>query len=310
MSRIYSLMIAAAALFFSSSAFAEGIPLRICTGSPSGNYHFAATEVTNRLPPKMFNVTLINTDGSLDNLRRIMKNECDIAITQSDVNDLFTMENPAAMTTIQTYATLYQEYVHVLCPAVSGWKSIKDFRNGNGRMIVGPNGGGSAETWRALTNASENYKKTERLPDAIGIESARVVKDSKDTCMLWVSGLNSPDMSAANRMSVNTRDRKPALALIDVSDSDFKDVKNSSGKPMYQFADIAPVTPKDNVKGMYENLLFYGTFSKSVTVPTVDAQMVIRTDYKTTLGRQSGPIIQALEDAYPSISARVNNTQK
>ena len=296
-----------AMLVFKNPASAADQVLRVCAGSPTGNYTFAANEISKRLNGVFTDVEIIETGGSLDNLRRLMAGDCDMGIVQSDVNDLFRMENPKALGELDKFANLYTEYVHVLCPVNSDWDSISDVGNNNGKLIVGPDGGGSAETWRALRTANTAYDKSERIPDSVGIEAARKVKDSNDTCMLWVSGLNSPDMQAANLMSVNTRDREPALRLIDVDDSDFKEIKGSDGAPMYHFEKIIRRDPGQK-PGVYNNLIDDGWGEDSVEVPTVDALLIARKDFKMS-NSVSSRLVIAIEDASPTIWNRTNPTQ-
>ena len=282
--------------------------VRMCAGSESGNYTFSGNEIKKRYP----GVEVIITGGSLDNLRRLMNNECDMAFSQSNVADLFVAENPAALSTIEPFKTVYEEYVHVLCPTATGWDSIQDMANaGQARMIVGPDGGGSGETWRSLRQANDKYGKIERLADKIDVTAASTVKDSTNTCMLWVSGLNSPDMQAANLISTNTRDHKPALRLIDVDDDAMENLLGSDGRPLYQWKDITRVEPVKGKNGkptggLYNNLIKDGWGDDTVHVPIVEANLMIRSDFKAAAAPMLSRLVLAIEDASPTIWNRVN----
>jgi TRAP-type uncharacterized transport system substrate-binding protein len=295
-----------AALFAAVPAMAQPSKpaMRICSGPTSGNYHFAASEIGNRLT-SAFQVTVIATRGSVANLRHLIANECDVAFVQSDVADLFKLENPTSISQLYTVKTLYSEYVQVICPVAADWSRITHVGKAKGKMIVGEDGSGTAETWRALRKADDSlYGAVERIPDA-GITALSQVKDSKDTCMLWVSGLNAPDMQAANVMSINTKDHKPSLTLISVDDRDMYYIKDSSGKPMYRFEKIYRKSASGNQPGMYENLMQ----SSSVTVPVVDALLIARKDYYDSIKPQMGRVTIAIEDASPTIWKRVNPQQ-
>lgn len=278
--------------------------LTLCTGGKSGNYFFAGEQIGNRVN-NAFNVKIETTAGSLDNLRRLSQKECDMAFVQSDVYDLYQMENPTSVNTLQSVKAVYDEYVHVLCPVKANIGRITEVGKKNMKMYVGADGGGTAETWRALRRADEKlYGKLERLTDA-GVVAANAVKDSADSCMVWVSGLNSGDMQAANIMSANTRDRKPALTLISVDDRDFKDIKNSRGQPMYRFETIERKAPRGDKPGLYNNIMQ----SSNVTVPVVSALLVTRKDYYKEITAQMPRLILAIEDASPTIWNKVNPAQ-
>lgn len=323
MKRIMTLAIAAAGILFSTqiaTAQPAATPdrLRICAGSETGNYTFAAREIASRLGTGNAaafrgGVEVIPTAGSLDNLRRLMANECDMGFTQSDVYAMFQMENPGAMNTLRQFSKLYEEYVHLLCPVSSEWGRVVDMgraaRDGRGaRLIVGPDGSGSAESWRAMRRADERlYEKVERLPEPVGRTSLAMVRDSRNTCMLWVSGLNSPDMQAANMMSVNNARRNATMRLVDFDDRDIRNLKGPSGQPLYQVRRIDRVAARGDNPGLYSNLIEGGTFSSgSVNVLTVDALLLMRDDFRRAIGNRADRITQAAEDAGPTIWRRVN----
>jgi TRAP-type uncharacterized transport system substrate-binding protein len=214
------------------------------------------------------------------------------------------------LTALVPYKVMYDEYVHLICPVAANWSRVTHVGKAkDSKIIVGPNGGGTAETWRILRSADTSlYDHVERLPDAPDIEALSQVKDSTNTCMLWVSGLNSADMRAANMLSVNTKDHKPALTLIDVDDRDMKNLKGQNGKPMYEMQTINWAAPSGESGGQYSNLMQ----SSSVNVPTVHALLVMRVDYRDALkaAGKSGRLVQAIEDALPTIWGRVNPPQK
>ena len=283
----------------------------IGTGGKTGNYYFAGNEITKRLGKDFVaDGKLIQTGGSLDNLRKLMAGEVDVAFVQSDVYQQFALENPSSLTALVPYKVMYDEYVHLICPVAANWSRVTHVGKAkDSKIIDGPNGGGTAETWRILRSADTGlYDHVERLPDAPDIEALSQVKDSTNTCMLWVSGLNSADMRAANMLSVNTKDHKPALTLIDVDDRDMKNLKGQNGKPMYEMQTINWAAPSGESGGQYSNLMQ----SSSVNVPTVHALLVMRVDYRDALkaAGKSGRLVQAIEDALPTIWGRVNPPQK
>lgn len=289
--------------------------LRICAGSPTGNYTFAANEIAKRVSGGSFRegVTVIQTAGSLDNLRRIMAGECDIGLSQSDVAARFIAENPAALSEMRRFQSLYREYVHLICPVASGWERVNDMgraaRDGRGaKLIVGGDGSGTAESWRAMRQADARlYDRVERIPESVGRASLALVRDSTDTCMLWISGQNSTDMQAASAMSVNNPTRTPRLRLVDFNDRDITNLRGPDGRPLYEVAQINRVAPRGDSAGRYANLITGGwTSAGSVNVLTVSADLMMRESYRRALGGNADRLVQAIEDAAPTINSRVN----
>jgi TRAP-type uncharacterized transport system substrate-binding protein len=288
--------------------------LRICAGSATGNYTFAANEIQKRLGPSTFSggVTVIHTAGSLDNLRRLMSGDCDVGFSQSDVAARFIAENSAAMNSLRRFTSLYREYVHLICPVASGFTRVNDMgkasQSTGARLIVGGDGSGTAESWRAMRQADAAlYDRVERIPESVGRASLAQVRDSRNTCMLWISGLNSPDMQAASAMSVNNPRRTPTLRLVDFNDRDITNLRGPDGRPLYEVAELRRVAPRGDNPGRYANLIEGGwTSSGSVNVLTVGAELMMREDFRRALGGRADALVQAIEDAAPTINARVN----
>jgi len=306
--------LAAAMMVMPEPAAAQQQPttVRVCTGSAAGNYTFAANEVAKRLG-NQFRVEIINTNGSLDNLRRMQAGDCDMGFSQSDVQARFMAENAAATTQMRTFMQMYREYVHLICPATSGWSRINDVgkaaRDGKpARIIVGPEGSGAAESWRAMRQADPGlYDRVERIPESVGRASLAQVRDSRDTCVLWISGLNSPDMVVASSMSAPTpNSRGIRMQLLDFDDRDIRNLRGPDGQALYDMQRIVRVPAATNNPGRYSNLIVDGWGEDSVNVATVRANLLIREDFRRSLGSRADTLVQAIDDAMPTINARVN----
>lgn len=68
-----------------------GNPVRYCTGVPGGNYDFTGIAIKRQLPQHL---ELVNTGGSMDNLAKVDKGECEAAIVQSDAYFVYMQQNP------------------------------------------------------------------------------------------------------------------------------------------------------------------------------------------------------------------------
>jgi len=281
---------------------------RICAGSPTGNYTFAAREIAGHLTG-LGEAEVIATAGSGENLRRLAAGECEMGFSQADVLALRTIEHPDQVAGLDPFKRIYGEYAHILCPVASGWTNASGF-DGRTRLILGGEGSGTAETWRAFTRASPALSAVQRVNDPVNLVAVNRVKDSRDTCMLWISGLNSGDMQGANRMSANTADGRRAMRLVGVTSPELRSLRLADGQPIYRFEQI------DTRSGAYENLLDPRTppardgrrsnQTGSVTVPVVDAVLVVRRDFLGRLPGRGSEIVAAVEDASPAIWARVS----
>lgn len=313
MKRIWMALAVALALPGVAKAQPNTSVLRFCTGSETGNYHWAATQIISRIGHDVFQKFIpVTTNGSLMNLRKLTNNDCDIGFAQADVNGQYIIENPASRDTLAMLKIVYDEYVHILCPVRSGWASLSEIAAAKGqrRLIIGAEGSGTAETWRIMRSVNDaKYGAIERVNDPVDINSASAVMDSKDTCMLWVSGLNSSDMIATNGLSVRTSSGQPALRLVTIDDSAMTQIKGPDGSPLYKNKVIKPLAAEAGRPALYDHLINNGGFfsGASINVLTISANLMIRTDYRDAVGRPKiGRVIQAIVDAQPTIWNRVN----
>lgn len=288
------------------------ITARICAGSPTGNYTFAAERIAERLREtagETLEVRVLHSAGSRDNLERLAADTCDIGFSQSDVLALRTAEAAHTLVGLEQFKRVYTEYVHIVCPIASGWTSTAQFGPGT-RLIVGPVGSGGAETWRHFVRTVPRFAGVEAVYAPVNLVSVNRVKDSRDTCLLWISGLNSSDMQGANRMSANTPDQRRTMRLIAVTDREILALRGADGQPTYQ---PATLTPRP---GSYDALIqpvvvrnaegVALTRPAAVSVPTVEAVLVVRTAFLASLPQRGSEVVLAVEDAGPSIWARVS----
>ena len=146
-----------------------------------------------------------------------------------------------------------------------------------------------------------------RIQEPVDLVAVNRVKDSRDICMLWVSGLNSSDIRGANAMSANTPDRRRSMRLIGVDDRVLRNVRGSDGRPMYRFE---PIRARF---GSYDNLIDSARDPESgafrpgtVVVPVVDAIIFARAEALGGLADRGSGLVQVVEEAGPSIWARVS----
>jgi len=108
-------------------------------------------------------------------------------------------------------------------------------------------------------------------------------------------------------MSANNPRREPRMRLVDFDDRDIRGLRGPDGKPLYEVARIERVSARSDRPGRYDNLIESGTFGGgSVTVLAVDAVLMVREDYRKAMGARANRLVRAIEDAAPTINARVN----
>ncbi|MDT0158596.1 TAXI family TRAP transporter solute-binding subunit [Microbacterium sp. ARD32] len=168
-------------------------PLRIAGGGATGVYydygeHLAAVLRRDRGA----DVQVIETNGSVDNLRLIGEGRAQLGFAQSDaVADAVAGSGDFdAPLPIRTAARLYDEYVHVVVRADSGIRSIADLA---GRTIsLGGTGSGVSVVARRVLEASS--VAADEVHDAgLGLgASIAALTDSRVDAFFWVGGLPTP----------------------------------------------------------------------------------------------------------------------
>lgn len=111
----YSL-IALAVLASASFAVSAQTQLKVSTGSPTGNYSKMFKEFQTICKDQITQVE-VNSKGSIENVDRLLGNEVNAAIVQTDV--LFSRQQGEDMSGVKTLFSLYPEEVHVIAPVVS-----------------------------------------------------------------------------------------------------------------------------------------------------------------------------------------------
>src|SRR3954454_7414525 len=131
-----------------SLARAEPAKARLCTGVHDGNYEFAGIQIAQQAKGSLA-VEVVNTQGSLDNLAKLDKGECDAAIVQSDAYGVYLKQNSRSALSLEKGRVLYQEYLHFICNTQTGISKITQLTK-NQTILVGPLGGGTSTTWESF----------------------------------------------------------------------------------------------------------------------------------------------------------------
>jgi TRAP-type uncharacterized transport system substrate-binding protein len=267
---------------------------KLCTGARDGNYDFSGIQIAQQAKGAV-DVVVVNTQGSLDNLAKLDKGDCDAAIVQSDAYGVYLKQNARSALNIEKGRVLYQEYMHFICNTDAKLSKITQLSKAN-TILVGPLGGGTSTTWESFKIADpRRYDAIPTLPIG-GLRAVNIVQEGSEAqCMLFVTGLKSGQINEANQVAVNSKGR---LALIAADDSDLPKVKDPKGKPIYSKATI----PSGTYPGGLQPSSLMGS---SVDTIAVDAVFVTNANFINGNEQAYNVLLRAVNSAVPAIKNRV-----
>ena len=154
--------------------------LRFATGQKGGNYDKFSQLLQAEAAKVNIEVELIGTAGAMENLQKLLANNADAALVQSDVLALKQKKFPG-QPLISEQAPMYRETVQLVANRGSGIKSIKDVDPQKHVIFIGPEDSGTAITWEGLCLQDEQLWQDPRetcglqhCPEGSGNESQRL----------------------------------------------------------------------------------------------------------------------------------------
>lgn len=288
--------------FFASNSSAQTVPanslvtVNICTAKSTGNYHFVGQQIKAQAK-NILNVVLIETAGSMENLKRLDDGSCDAAIVQSDAWGVYKTANPASQMNLEVASPLYPEVVHFICNADLGLTKITKLTP-DMTVMVGENGSGTSVTWDSFVMADKStYGSVKRRPiDGTRAVNAVKLGGSDASCMMYVAGLKSGEMMKANAIAAQSGGK---LVLVPTDDKDLLKLKTpgKNGVPVYVRAEI----PHNTYKGGLQN----SWRDNSVNTVAVQALFVVNTKFIDANAKPYNALLDAMNNAMPDINARV-----
>jgi uncharacterized protein len=274
-----------------ASSLASASDLRICTGGEAGNYFFAGNVISKNA--RSLSIDVVTSQGSVENLDRMLDGSCDAAIVQSDALMVYAGRNPRILPVVERAASLYTEVVHLICNTNAKISNIKDLNNTH--VIAVGDGTGTAITWEAMSNTDRDTYGKIVVDTRSGLRALNAAADGTDvTCSLFVSGLGS---SLIKNDAQTLGDR---LNLVVVDDPRFVATKDARGRDVYSFVDIdAKRYPRLAQSGWFSN--------KDTRTIGVDAVFVISTDWIKKNERAYDGLLRAVNASLPEIAQRVSN---
>lgn len=266
--------------------------LRIATGPEGGDYFFYGNLLKKNAPA--LDVEVLSTTGSMENLRKLVSGEADMAIVQSDVLALLGKDFPGARL-ISEQAVIYKEAVQMVANTASGIKDVHDLKAGKHTVYIGPEGSGTAKTWEGFVLQDPGYKSI-KTANASYEEALQKVIQDPNCVMMFVGGLNNNYLKAAEELAVKTR----KLRLVAVDDWNFNNKRDGNGNRIYKFVKIG----RKVYPGLQKGLLWG---SNAVETISIQAVGVVRTDWVKQYGSEAMDVLSfAIMESSPVITRRVN----
>lgn len=286
----FALASSAIALAFAGGAHAAE-PIRLCTGAENGVYFAAGGEI-KKMAGSQVPVTVVETEGTIDNLDRMLNlaiddpKACDAMIGQPDGPVYLSRTSPANVKKVKQVGSLHREYLHVLCNKESGVDDLGDLENDPDkyRIAIGEAGSGAWLIWQNLVSEDEDYGAVP-VSNEGGILALASVSSGDATCMLVPAGLkNGTVMDADNNFG-------DTIALVGANDKDFDDATDIKGRPLYEYAKIPGAA--------YPKSFDYWSDVKTITWL---AGVYVNTD-RIADQKKLAAFVQAVSRAAPSVKA-------
>ncbi len=271
-----------------SSAYAQATSLALCTAAETGNYYAAGKTIRQGADGAIVDVAVLPTRGSMDNLDRLSKRQCDAAIVQIDAYLVFQERHAGNRLELKRPLFLYDEFVHLVCNRDAKLERIQDFldEDAGHTVLVGNPASGPASTWRSFSLLEPRYGnvRTREIGGKAALES---IVNGDAACMMLVTGLGSPFMLEVEAQGAR-------LQLIEVNDSAFRKAKFAGDR----------IYTRRRIPGETYPLLQDGDDVKTMSV---GAMLIVRADWAAENGQAHDAFLEAVRTAQPAIAKRVGN---
>lgn len=163
--------------------------LSLCTGNTTGVYYILGGGLAQRISRHLpgHRATAEPTSASVENLQRVVRDDCEIAFTLADS----AADAVAAQEPITALAKLYPNVTQVLVRRSTGVRRIADLRGK--RVSTGsPNSGTEVIALRLLEAAGLDPDRDVRGQALSLPESVQGMKDGVIDALFWSGGLSTP----------------------------------------------------------------------------------------------------------------------
>jgi len=269
---------------------AQANTLSLCTARADGNYYAAGEEIKAHTNSQRLQIELLETAGSVDNLNRLARGDCDAAIVQLDAYLVYQEANRRNRLELARPNYLYEEFVHLVCRRDAGIDSIADLAGDSPKhgLLIGEPESGSAATWQYFTVLKPSYASVATQPVGGTQALAEIQEPGGAACMIYVSGLHSKFSATVDKAG----DR---LRMVAVDDPDLDEAR-FAGDRIYRFRDI----PAGTYPGLDAGLRV-----RAVETLSVGATLFVTQSWATQHPDENAHLVDAIRRAKPAISKRV-----
>ena len=202
-------LIAAAAFFFTYQFVQPAPPdtLTMATGRTDGAYYALAQEFKKELAKEKIELTILETNGSIDNIERLNSNQAQVAFIQSGVVD--SANHPE----LQGLGSLYFEPVWVFVRKGNGVERLNQL--GGAKIAVGEAGSGTRSVADAILADNQLNATNISIFELSGMDAVNAFKQDQLDVIFSVGSYNATSIQAmlneADAELLNFR-RAPAYA--------------------------------------------------------------------------------------------------
>lgn len=173
--------------------FGESRPegeLTFSTGARTGVYHRYGQLLQQALGQDMpgVDVTLMTSEGSQENLKRLATGEADFTVATADAVAKYRLDGKPGAELLRGCARLYDDYVQLVVPAGSPVQSARDLRGK--RVAIGQPGSGVRLVTERLLTAAGIDPILDITPVSIGIDTMPTeLEAGRIDAFFWSGGL-------------------------------------------------------------------------------------------------------------------------
>ena len=201
--RILSTVLALIGMFMLNSCNQQHDPVVIAGGNPGGVYHAYGSMLATELSANTGReATVVETDGSVENLQRIGSGEALLGFAQGDtVADALTGAGDfSEQLELAAVSRLYDEYVHIVVARDSEFVSISDLADA--RISLGSPGSGVQVIAHRILEAAGiragDGLSSDDVSDWVTLgtqQAAKALQSGEIDAFFWVGAIPTPGVS-------------------------------------------------------------------------------------------------------------------
>lgn len=275
--KILAILVAVVALAPAAHAQTADRAARIATGEPGKTYHNVyGVNLSRNL--RAFDVQLILTEGSGENLDRLAAGEAEVGFAQADIYAERVVQDPERYADVTLVGRLDDECVYIAYRKDGPVRSLADLRGpveGRApRIAVGPSGSGMHGTWAQMVSLDPGFAAASAEETGGTLALNQLLVGGFDA-VAWVTDPKNLDHKLLKGVHAND-----ALQLMTVNDPKL-DYALPDGTRVYE---LKKVRTKGGVFGS-------GMFAKRLDTICTSAMLFARSDAHPNLLRKLADLV-------------------